>query len=90
MTPAEPAALPRRSRRPLPAASGRAAAPPFAARSPAAPACEADGAESPPVEPAAVAAGKYMVNIGSFANLANADAWWRSCARRSCRWSPTR
>jgi cell division septation protein DedD len=82
MTPAEPAPLPAPEvAAPAPAASVAAAAPAIAASVAAAapakvtpPAPAPMPATPPPAEPAAVAAGKYMVNIGSFSNLANANA----------------
>jgi cell division septation protein DedD len=78
MTPAEPEALPTpEAAAPAPAASASVAAvAPAAVASvaKAAPAPAPMPVEPPPAEPAAVAAGKYMVNIGTFSNLANANA----------------
>ena len=83
MTPAEPEALPApEAPTPTPApavASSVAAAAPAAVATVAKPTpapvpTPAMPVEPPPAEPAAVAAGKYVVNIGSFSNLANANA----------------
>jgi cell division septation protein DedD len=70
MTPAEPAPLP------LPEPATAQAAPPASIAAPA-PAEVAVAPPSPAAEaapPATRAAGNYVVNIGSFANLANANA----------------
>jgi len=75
MTPATPEAMPTPdAATPVATASVAAAAP--ASIAPAAPADEpvAPAPVAPPAEAAAVAAGKYMVNIGSFSNAANANA----------------
>jgi cell division septation protein DedD len=77
MTPAEPEALPApEAPATVPAvASSVAATAPSAVATVAKPTpAPATPVQPPPAEPAAVAAGKYVVNIGSFSNLANANA----------------
>jgi DedD protein len=75
MTPATPEALPTPdATAPATAASVATAAP--ASIAPAVPPTDVvpDAPVAPAAVPAAVAAGKYLVNIGSFSNAANADA----------------
>jgi cell division septation protein DedD len=80
LTPAEPEPLPEAASTlaAAPAASGSVVAPAAVAANPPAPTLPAPlppkPAEATDTPPSAVAAGKYMVNIGSFANLANANA----------------
>jgi DedD protein len=70
MTPAEPAALPVDTAPLVSDASVADARPSTVATV----ATAAPAAVAPPPTPAAVAAGQYMVNIGSFSNVANANA----------------
>jgi cell division septation protein DedD len=76
MMPAEPEALPAPAAAAAVAAAASvavAAPAPVASVAKPAPALPTP-AQAPAAEPAAVAAGKYIVNIGSFSNLANANA----------------